>query len=152
ERSMTKSKQPLPAISRRSLMKGSTALAGALAMPAILGRAGAALAADTKVVKVAPEVDLKILDPIWTTATITQTHGWAIYDTLFAIDHDYKVHPQMVEKYEATEDGLTHNFKLRDKLAFHDGSPVMAKDCVASVRRWAARFSEGQLMMGRTDK
>src|SRR6185437_7647641 len=97
---MTASKRQLPAISRRSLMKSGTALAGALAMPAILGRATRALAADAKVVKVAPEVDLKILDPIWTTATITQTHGWAIYDTLFAVDRGYKIHPQMVEKYE----------------------------------------------------
>ncbi len=142
-------KRSTPAVSRRSVLKSGTALAGTLAMPAILGRAASALAAVTKVVKVAPEVDLKILDPIWTTATITQTHGWAIYDTLFAIDHEYKVHPQMVETYEATEDGLTHNFKLRDGLAFHDGSPVTAKDCVASIKRWGARFSEGQLMMSR---
>jgi peptide/nickel transport system substrate-binding protein len=104
------------------------------------------------VVKVAPEADLKILDPVWTTATITGTHGWAIYDTLFALDHDYAVHPQMVEKYEASEDGLTHNFKLRDKLAFHDGAPVTAKDCVASIRRWGARFGEAKIMIERSEK
>src|SRR5579885_3112719 len=145
-------KRSTPAVSRRSVLKSGTALAGTLAMPAILGRAASALAADTKVVKVAPEVDLKILDPIWTTATITQTHGWAIYDTLFAIDHEYKVHPQMVETYEATEDGLTHNFKLRDGLAFHDGAPVTAKDCVASIRRWAARFGLASIMLQRTER
>jgi peptide/nickel transport system substrate-binding protein len=139
---------------RRAVLKGGTALAGALAMPAILGFAARRAQAQSggKIVRVAPEVDLKILDPIWTTATITGTHGWAIYDTLFALDHEYKVHPQMVEKYEATEDGLTHNFKLRDKLAFHDGSPVTAKDCVASVRRWAARFGEAKLMLARSEK
>lgn len=139
-------------LTRRAVIRASAA-AGVLAMPAIL-RIGArgARAADASVVRVAPEVDLKILDPIWTTATITGTHGWAIYDTLFAIDHSYKVHPQMVEKYEVSEDGLTHNFKLRPGLAFHDGSPVTSKDCVASIRRWAARFGEGKLMMDRAEK
>ena len=139
---------------RRTILKGGVGLAGALAMPAIVGLASRAARAQGagKVVKVAPEADLKILDPVWTTATITGTHGWAIYDTLFALDHEYKVHPQMVEKYEASEDGLTHNFKLRDKLAFHDGSPVTAKDCVASIRRWGARFGEAKIMLERSEK
>src|SRR5690349_5353285 len=30
--------------------------------------------------------DLKILDPIWTTAYIVRNHGYMIYDTLFATD------------------------------------------------------------------
>jgi peptide/nickel transport system substrate-binding protein len=139
-------------VSRRAVMQGGTALATTLAMPAVLGRATRALAADTKTVRVAPEADLKILDPIWTTATITGTHGWAIYDTLFALDHDYKLSPQMIEKYEASEDGLIHNFKLREKLAFHDGAPVTSKDCIASIRRWAARFSEAKIMLDRAEK
>ncbi|MBV9523980.1 MAG: ABC transporter substrate-binding protein, partial [Alphaproteobacteria bacterium] len=137
------------AITRRAMMRAGAGFAGALAMPAILTRRSWAADAG-KIVRVAPEVDLKILDPIWTTATITGTHGWAIYDTLFALDHEYKVHPQMVETYEATEDGLTHNFKLRDKLAFHDGSPVTAKACIASIRRWAARFGEAKIMLDRS--
>jgi peptide/nickel transport system substrate-binding protein len=142
------------ATTRRTILKAGVGLAGALAMPAIVGLASRAARAQGagKVVKVAPEADLKILDPVWTTATITGTHGWAIYDTLFALDYEYKVHPQMVEKYEASEDGLTHNFKLRDKLAFHDGSPVTAKDCVASIRRWAARFGEAKIMLERSSK
>jgi peptide/nickel transport system substrate-binding protein len=147
----TRTRRPA-SFTRRAVMKAGAGFAGALAMPAIISRASRALAADTGVLHVAPEVDLKILDPIWTTATITGTHGWAIYDTLFALDHDYNVHPQMIEKYEATEDGLTHNFKLRDKLVFHDGSPVTSKDCIASIRRWAARFGEGGIMLGRSEK
>jgi len=139
---------------RRAILKGGTALAGTLAMPAILRLTASRARAQGagKIVKVAPEADLKILDPVWTTATITGTHGWAIYDTLFALDHEYAVHPQMVDKYEASEDGLTHNFKLRDKLAFHDGAPVTAKDCVASIRRWGARFGEAKIMLERSEK
>jgi peptide/nickel transport system substrate-binding protein len=148
-------KKPNPkGTTRRAILKGGTALAGTLAMPAILRLTASNARAQSagKTVEVAPEVDLKILDPIWTTATITGTHGWAIYDTLFALDHDYAVHPQMVDKYEASEDGLTHNFKLRDKLAFHDGSPVTSKDCIASIRRWGARFGEAKIMLERSEK
>ena len=41
--------------------------------------------------------DLKIVDPIWTTAYITRNHGYMIYDTLFAMDEKGEIKPQMVE-------------------------------------------------------
>ena len=51
-------------------------------MPGIAGARAASTDA-TATVKVVPEVDLKVLDQIWTTALITATHAWLIYDTLF---------------------------------------------------------------------
>jgi peptide/nickel transport system substrate-binding protein len=135
-------------ISRRDLIKTAAGIAGAIAMPAILG--GRAHAAETSgTVRVVPEVDLKVLDPIWTTALITGTHAFLIYDTLFAADREYQVHPQMVDKYERDEEGLTWRFMLRDGLGWHDGTPVTARDCVASIRRWAARSATGKVMMER---
>ena len=83
--------------------------------------------------------DLKVLDPIWTTAFITRNHGYMIYDVLFARDADLKIQPQMVEKYEVSADKLSWKFTLRDGLEWHDGQPVTAEDCVASIKRWAAR-------------
>ena len=59
----------------------------------------------TATVKVVPEVDLKVLDPVWTTALITGTHALLVYDTLFAADRQQRVHPQMVEKFARDEDG-----------------------------------------------
>ena len=41
---------------------------------------------------------------------------------------------------------------LRDGLLFHDGEPVLARDCVASIRRWAARDGLGSLLMQTTDE
>ena len=41
--------------------------------------------------------DLKILDPIWTTAYIVRNHGYMIYDTLFGMDEKGEIKPQMVE-------------------------------------------------------
>ena len=66
--------------------------------------------------------DLKILDPIWTTAYITRNHGYMIYDTLFAMDAKLEIQPQMVDNYEVTADKLTWTFTLRDGLKWHDGT------------------------------
>src|SRR5213076_3207075 len=65
--------------------------------------------------------DLKILDPIWTTAYIVRDHGYMIYDTLLAQDEKGEIKPQMVEKYEAAADGKGYTFTLRDGLLWHDG-------------------------------
>jgi peptide/nickel transport system substrate-binding protein len=91
--------------------------------------------------------DLKIVDPIWTTAYITRNHGYMIYDTLFAMDANGDIRPQMVDKFEVSADKLAYTFTLRDGLVWHDGTPVTAADCIASIRRWAARDSLGQKVM-----
>ena len=91
--------------------------------------------------------DLKILDPIWTTAYIVRNHGYMIYDVLLAQDEKGEIKPQMVEKYEALPDGKGYTFTLRDGLLWHDGQPVTSEDCIASIKRWAAKDSLGQKMM-----
>ena len=42
--------------------------------------------------------DLKIVDPIWTTAYISRNYGYLVYDTLFALDEQLTVQPQMVDR------------------------------------------------------
>src|SRR6266436_4311862 len=91
--------------------------------------------------------DLKILDPIWTTAYIVRNHGYMIYDTLLAQDEKGEIKPQMVEKYETAPDNKSYTFTLRDGLLWQDGQPVTSEDCIASIKRWAVRDSLGQKMM-----
>src|SRR6478609_7578093 len=91
--------------------------------------------------------DLKVLDPIWTTAFITRNHGYMIYDVLFAKDAKGEIQPQMVDKYEVSPDKLTWTFTLRPGLEWHDGTPVTAEDCVASIKRWGVRDALGQQLM-----
>jgi peptide/nickel transport system substrate-binding protein len=107
-----------------------------------------AVPAEAQTLKVVMHSDVKILDPIWTTAYIQRNHGYMIWDTLFAMDEKFEVKPQMVDKYDVSADRLTWTFTLRDGLEWHDGKPVTAEDCVASIKRWAARDSMGQKMMG----
>jgi peptide/nickel transport system substrate-binding protein len=101
-------------------------------------------AAQQKVLKFIPQADLRILDPIATTAYITRNHGYMVYDTLFAIDAKFQVKPQMVDKWEVSKDGLTYTFTLRPGLKFHDGQPVKSADCIASIDRWSKRDALGQ--------
>ena len=113
--------------------------------------AGVSLSARTKAADDAKKTlrfiaqsDLRVLDPMWTTAYITRNHGYMIYDTLFATDAEFAPHPQMVGEHDVSADKLTYRFKLRGGLGFHDGSPVRGADCVASIKRWMARDSHGQ--------
>jgi peptide/nickel transport system substrate-binding protein len=119
----------------------ATALAAVTAL-ALAG--GAAAQSSGKVLKFVPEADLRILDPITTTAYITRNHGYMIYDTLFALDKDFKVRPQMVDHWTVSDDKLTWTFTLRDGLKFHDGQPVEPADCIASLQRWSKRDVLGQ--------
>ena len=119
-----------------------TAVAAAMTLAAAL-LSGAAIA-QQKVLKFIPQADLRILDPIATTAYITRNHGYMVYDTLFAMDAKFQVKPQMIDKWELSKDKLTYTFTLRDGLKFHDGQPVRSADCIASIERWSKRDALGQ--------
>ena len=97
-------------------------LMGAVAGGLMLAMSGAAVAQST--LRVVMHSDLKIVDPIWTTAYISRNYGYLVYDTLFALDEKLDVQPQMVESYEISDDNLTYTFTLRDGLQWHDGQPV----------------------------
>lgn len=92
---------------------------------------------------------LRILDPAITTAHITRNHAYMIYDTLLAMDENFKPQPQMAS-WTVSADGLIYTFTLRDGLKWHDGAAVTAEDCVASLQRWAKRDGGGQMMMDYT--
>lgn len=133
--------------SRRNILKGTAAAAAIAGAPAI-GRGQAAPSA-ARTVRAVKHGDIPTFDPIWTTANMSAYHGAMVYDTLFGIDENFDAKPQMVSRYNISDDKLTYTFELRDGLKFSDGTAVTAKDCVASIRRWAVRDGAGQLMMQR---
>src|SRR6202171_3164172 len=87
--------------------------------------------------------DLRVIDPGMTTAYITRDHGYMVYDTLLATDSNFKIQPQMAD-WKVSDDKLTYTFTLRDGLKWHDGAPVTAEDCVASLKRWGRGDNMGQ--------
>lgn len=138
-------KQVIP-VTRRGFNKLVLSL-GAAGLTGTLGDlipTAAAAPAKSNVLKFIPNGGLRILDPIWTTSYIVRNFGYMVYDTLFAMDEHFQPQPQMVDTYTKSNDGLTYTFTLRHGLLWHDGGPVTAKDCVASLKRWAQRDSMGQ--------
>ncbi len=128
---------------RRDILKTTAAVSTALALPNIGQAQGA------KTVTFVPHADLASLDPVWTTADITRNYSLAVFDTLFAYDAQFNVQPQMVEGVKTESDGKTWELTLRDGLKFHDGEKVLARDCVATIKRFASRDPFGQAMMKR---
>jgi len=92
-----------------------------------------------------PQAPLAILDPGYTTANVTRAHAALVFDTLFAVDDTLKPRPQMAEGHTVSEDGRTVTIRLREGLRFHDGTPVLAADCAASMRRWGTVDALGQI-------
>src|SRR3984893_9376031 len=102
--------------------------------------------AHAKTITAVMHSDLRIIDPGFTTAYITRDHGYMVYDTLLATDSSFKIQPQMAD-WKISEDKLTYTFTLRDGLKWHDGTPVTAEDCVASLKRWGKNDGMGQKLM-----
>jgi len=128
--------------SRRSILQGVAGSSLLAAVPRLV--TAQAQPARANVLRCVMHADLASLDPIATTATITQIHGAMVYDTLFGHDESGVARPQMVAEHKVSPDGLTYEMTLRPGLEFHDGSKVTARDCVASIRRWGARDGAGQ--------
>jgi peptide/nickel transport system substrate-binding protein len=132
------------------MVKHWKALVAAVAMAGAMSLASPPAAQAQQTLRVVMHSDLKILDPIWTTAYIVRNHGYLVWDTLFAMDEKFDVKPQMVDTWKVSDDKLTYTFTLRDGLEWHDGKAVTAEDCIASLKRWGAKDSMGQKLLGVT--
>ena len=121
------------------------AAAATLAAPALVR------AETQSVLRFIPQADLTALDPVWTSVYVTRNHGYLVFDTLYGQDSAYRLTPQMVAGHTVDADGRLWRLTLRDGLRFHDDTPVLARDCVASIRRWARRDAFGQTLMLATD-
>lgn len=133
---------------RRHFLAAAGAAAGSAAT---LKLARPAIAAPASVIRFVPNVGLPVLDPIANTTAQVRTHACLIFDTLFGLDENYLPHPQMLRAAGTDAAGLVWTLQLRDGLRFHDGTKVLARDCVASIRRWAARDGFGLSLMQATD-
>ena len=119
---------------------GSSLVAPAIAQPA-----------NTATLRFVPQANLTLLDPVFTTATVTSNHGYYVFDTLYSVGPDGESYPQMAEGHSVSDDKLTWRIRLREGLFFHDGTPVRATDCIASIQRWCVRDPFGQLLAAAVD-
>lgn len=131
---------------RRDVIKGAAAGVAALALPRI------SIAQPNRVLRFKPNNDLTVLDPIFTSVFVTRFHANLAFDTLYGQDSSFNPHPQMVEGHVVEDDGKLWRLRLRDGLKFHDGEPVLARDCVASINRWGRVDAFGQALLAVTDE
>src|SRR5436853_536484 len=130
---------------RRTFLKttagaGAMVATGGLATPAISQNAAA------KTLRFVPQANLANFDPIWGTQYVVRNASVLVWDTLYCFDEKLQPQRQMMESEETSSDGLTWTFKLRSGLKFHDGAPVLAKDCTASLTRWMSRDPMGLML------
>jgi peptide/nickel transport system substrate-binding protein len=130
---------------RRTFLKsavgaGALATAGGLTTPAISQRAA------SRALRFVPQSDLANFDPIWSVAYVVRNAAAMVWDTLYGVDDKLQPRRQMVEAEEVSADGLTWMFRLRSGLKFHDSEPVLARDVVASLKRWSFRDPLGQMI------
>jgi peptide/nickel transport system substrate-binding protein len=131
---------------RRDLLKAAGASFPALAAPRI-GRAER-----TNKLVFVPTENLGALDPVVTPIRSTRNHSYLVFDTLYGMDTTWAAQPQMVERHQVEEDGMIWTLRLRDGLRFHDDEPVLARDVIASIRRFAARISFAGALMTATEE
>jgi len=131
-------------VKRRTLLQAAAAVP--LSAPAISRAQG------SRILRFIPQADLAVLDPVWTTAYITRHHAMMVFDTLFGQDGNFDPQPQMVEGFVTEDDGKLWKLTLRPGLKWHDGTPVLARDCTASIDRWGKRDAFGQALMAATDE
>ncbi|HEY2132820.1 MAG TPA: ABC transporter substrate-binding protein, partial [Acetobacteraceae bacterium] len=132
-------------------MKRRHFLAAAGTAVIALKRPALAQASGSRTLVFVPQANLTSLDPIWTTATVTRNYAFMVFDTLYGLDAQLKPFPQMAEGHTIDQDGERWTIKLRDGLMWHDGTKVVAQDCVASLNRWMKRDALGQTVADRTD-
>jgi len=118
---------------------------------AVLALPAAAQVDERPALNVLARGPLVSLDPVAQPSYATLDHGYMVYDTLFALDDRLKPQPQMVERHAVSADGLLHMLELRADLAWHDGKPVTAEDCIASIRRWAPSDALGRALLARLE-
>ena len=132
---------------RRDLLKAGGAATLTLSVASRLGRTN-----QTKTLVFVGVADLTVLDPVVAGSRTTRNYAYLVFDTLYGIDTEWKAQPQMVAGHEVEDDGLTWTLKLRDGLRFHDKEPVLARDVVASIRRFAPKISIVTALMAATDE
>ena len=116
-----------------------------LATPAITRAEG------TRTLKFVPRTGFAILDPVWTTDAATRAFALSVFESLYSVDESLVAHPQMAAGHTVEDDGKLWVIRLRDGLRFHDGEPVQARDCTASIKRWMLRDAVGKTLALRLD-
>lgn len=115
----------------KSLLLASTAGIG-------LAVSAAAQPADNTIV-IGLSADINTFEPANISSRDNANIARHIFGTLYTIDGDGTVRPDLAENLEITEDGLGYIYTLREGLTCHDGEPLTAEGAAFSFNRAANR-------------
>ena len=72
-------------------------------------------------------------DPLESWGCGEHVHEPLIQSTLITTDTDLSFKSDLATSYEASEDGMTWTFKIRDDVKFTDGTPLTARDVAFTI-------------------
>ncbi len=108
-----------------------TTLKSSIAALASLAAAPAAMAQDLTIgLRAGPDS----IDPHWSTLGSQAEALRHVFDTLVDVDETLQLKPGLAVSWEAIDD-TTWEFKLREGVTFHDGTPFTAEDVKFSIER-----------------
>lgn len=114
------------------------------ALPGCLAAAQAAPATGGGTLNIAYGNRPGTLDPYLTTNNATSDVDRHIFEELFVINDKFEPVPELVDRYQLSDDRLVYTFTLRDHIVFQNGQPLTADDVVASMNRWLALSTQGK--------
>lgn len=74
------------------------------------------------------------LDPRPFTGDGYHVVAFAVYNRLVGVSPKTELVPELATSWESPDRGRTWNFKLREKVTFHDGKPFTSADAIASIQ------------------
>lgn len=87
------------------------------------------------------------LDSAMTVSQVALDIAGNVFETLYTLNADYEPTPMLAESMEASEDGKTYTFKLREGVKFHNGKEMTSEDVVASMNRWLEASSRAKSLL-----
>ena len=126
-------------VSAETAMSTQLGRRGFLATTAALAAPRLAASAEQRVLKFVPQADLAAVDPYSPRPTSRATTDTWCSTRCTAWMNTSDPQSQMVAGHSVDADKKAWTLTLRDGLMFHDGTPVLARDAVASIKRWGRR-------------
>ncbi|MEO8391928.1 MAG: ABC transporter substrate-binding protein, partial [Chloroflexota bacterium] len=121
-------------MSRKRVLTGG--VWGLLLVLLTMASVGVTAQARTNFIFVRPQ-EIVSLDPAQVTESQSGFIIRNVYSRLVDISYDgTTVQPDLAEKWEVSEDGLTYTFHLRPNVKFQDGSILAASDVAYSLKRF----------------
>jgi ABC-type dipeptide/oligopeptide/nickel transport system permease subunit/ABC-type transport system substrate-binding protein len=79
--------------------------------------------------------NIRMLDPALAYDEVTAPIEALLFERLVTWDAEGRIVPELAERFDVSEDGLTYTFVLRENVRFHDGAELSARDVVRSLER-----------------